>query len=206
MKLMIAPVVACAALCLGAQPDNMGKVLSAQHVQSYADGGMERWQKAMTPGLAHEFLRARFAEGEWETTAKLFMDGVDQPPMEMTWTSEVSHVLGGRFVEDVSTGMMMGQPLESVTMIGYDNVRKLFVITLFDTTTTGVRTLYGNLDREGNVLTFVGAMDEPMTGEVGKPFKYAYTFNDDGTITFKIYEILYGEPFAVIEATSKKAE
>ena len=182
-----------------------GQRLTERHQASYADGGMARWQAAMTPELAHEFLAEHF-EGEWKATMRV-STGMNQgmgPPSEGTATG--SPILGGRYIEVRSKGSMMGMPIEGVTVLGYDTVRKLFHATMFDTIGTGVKTLWGNLDKTGTVLTLVGEMDEPMSGEIGKSFLVAWTFHEDGSQMQEVKEILYGEAFTVVTIESVRAE
>lgn len=178
----------------------IGKQLADQYKATFADGGMERWQEAMTPQLAHEFLVTHFV-GTWRTTATM---GDQGNPLE--WTATAKPILGGRYVEQRAEGEWMGQPAESLMILGYDNVRRLFHMTAYDTMGTGVKTLWGGLDQTGTVLTFVGDMDEPMSGEVGKAFMTVYTFNEDGSHDYEIKEILYGDTFTVIKAHSERVE
>jgi len=209
MSNRIQPVLAAAIMCAplaDAEPDerpSLGKQLAEKHIARFTDGGMERWQEAMAPGMAHRFLAERLV-GEWKTTARIINMG--EPGPEMVWTATAEPILDGRFIEHRSSGEMMGMPLESRMIVGYDNVKKLFHATFFDTTSTGVRTLWGNLDRDGDTLTLVGRMNEPMTGEVGKHFLMSWTFNDDGSNEYEVKEILYGEPFTVVRARSERVD
>lgn len=182
-----------------------GQQLTERHQASYADGGMARWQASMTPELAHEFLAERFA-GDWKATMRI-STGMNQglgPASEGSATG--TPILGGRYIDLRAKGSMMGMPIEGVTILGYDTVRKLFHATMFDTIGTGVKTLWGNLDQTGTVLTLVGEMDEPMSGEIGKSFLVAWTFHEDGGHTQEVKEILYGEAFTVVTVTSVRAE
>jgi len=207
MSMNLAALIAAALIALPAAPEgdspapSLGKQLSDEHMAAYSDGGMARWQAAMTPGRAHEFLREKFA-GSWKLSAQANTGQGMGPASE--WTCEGTPMLGGRYVEMHASGTMHGMPMESITVLGYDNVRKLFHATMYDTIGTGVHTLWGNLDESGNVLTFVGPMDEPMTGEIGKSFMFTYTFNEDGSHDYLISEILYGDPIPVVKAHAER--
>lgn len=185
------------------QPDDapLGERLAERYQRVMGNGGMQRWQQSMTPELAHAFLAEHFV-GKWTAEAKIMGMGNG---LDASWEVEGRPILGGRFVEQRAVGTMMGMPTESKMVLGYDNVRKLFHATMFDSMSTGVRTLWGNLDKTGKVLTLVGAMDEPMSGEIGKSFMITWRFGDDGVQDYEVKEILYGDAFPVVSARSEPA-
>lgn len=162
-------------------------------------GGMAAWMESMQPGKPHEMLSKLV--GDWEVRTQMFM-GRDADPMETIFQSSAEMTMGGRYLEQRGKGSFMGMSMDSLLVLGYDNVRQLFHATMFDSTGTGVRTLYGNLDETGRVLTFVGPMDEPMTGEIGKSFRVVMTFESADRYSYTIDEILYGEPFTVVRAVA----
>lgn len=166
-----------------------------------AQPDMQAWMKSMTPGKHHEWLK-RF-EGDWEVSFKMYMDPA-APPMEVDATIAARMILGGRFVREELSGSMMGMPWQGAGMTGYDNNRNLFVTTWADTMGTGIVKAYGNLDKSGKVLTMVGEMDEPMTGEIGKAYMMKTTITGPDSHTFEVIEILYGEPFTVVKGEYKR--
>ncbi len=170
-----------------------GAVIGAE---AGAQPDMQAWMKSMTPGPQHGWLK-RF-EGEWDVSFKMYMDP-SAPPMEAKAEISAKSILGGRFIEEAMTSSMMGMPWEGKGMTGYDNNRKMFVTTWADTMGTGIMRAYGNLDKTGKILTMVGQMDEPMTGEIGKSYMMRTTVTGPDTHTFEVIEILYGEPFTVVK-------
>ena len=207
-KLIVAALIGAAGLAVAArsgagQPAEarLGERLAERYQRVMGDGGMQRWQESMTPELAHAFLARHFV-GKRTTKAKIMGMG---DGLEATWEVEGRPILGGRFVEQHAVGTMMGMPTESKVVLGYDNVRKLFHATMFDSMSTGVRTLWGILDKSGTVLTLVGARDEPMSGEIGKSFMITWRFGDDGVQDYEVKEILYGDAFPVVSARSEPA-
>lgn len=180
-----------------ARSDDPGKALADAMMAKRMDPkGMERWMESMKPGLAHEFL-ASF-EGEWKTTTRMFMEP-GAPPMESKGTSSARMILGGRFLEEKLSGEMMGQPLEGMGLTGFDNNTQLFVSTWCDSLNTGITMSHGSIDQTGRVLTYVGSMNEPMTGEIGKAIKMVLTRTDEDHHLFEMFEVLYGEQFKVFE-------
>ncbi len=177
--------------------DDPGKELAEQKIARMSDpAAQEAWMKTIEPGLAHEFL-ATFA-GEWNITTRMWLDPSD-PPQESKGTSTATMVFGGRYLKEEMNGEFFGEPFEGMGMSGYDNNRQLFVSTWCDSMGTGIFTSYGSIDESGKVLTYIGTMDEPMSGEIGKAVKMTLTRNDEDHHTFSMYEILYGDPFKVFE-------
>lgn len=158
---------------------------------------MEQWMASIQPGKGHEFFK-QFV-GEWTTTTRVWMGGPGAPAQESAGTSTYSLILGGRFLKSESKGEMMGMPHEGLGLTGFDNNRKLYRSMWVDNMITGFITNTGNLDQTGKILTQFGEMDEPMTGEIGKPVKYVTRVVSPDQHVFEIWEVLYGDPFKVVE-------
>jgi hypothetical protein len=158
---------------------------------------MEQWMESMKPGKAHEFLE-QFA-GEWDTTCRVFMGGPGSAADETKGTATRTLVLGGKFVKEEHKGSMMGMPYEGIGFTGYDNTRKLYSSVWLGNLCTGLNFSTGSLDQTGKVLTQFGTMDEPMTGEIGKTVKSVTRVIDADHQVFEMWEVLYGEPFKVME-------
>lgn len=178
----------------------LGREISRAHLDAM-QGGMDAWMESMQPGKPHELLA--MLAGAWEVRASMFMSQ-DMPPMETMYHGTATSTMGGRLLELRGRGEMMGMSMDSLLIFGYDNVRKLFHLTMYNSMGTGVSTLYGNLDESGRILTFVGPMDEPMTGEVGKSFRLVMTLESADRYSYTIDEILYGEPFTVVRAVATR--
>ena len=176
-----------------------GQRFAEERMKSMTDPtAMMKWQEDMQPSLAHEVLG--LLEGEWDMQVKVRM-GQDAPTMDAAFTASAERVMGGLFLEQRVQGLMMGMPVERRLMFGYDNTRQLFHVTEHSNMGSGVSVCYGSLDQTGTVLTVIGDMTEPMSGEVGKAFKMVWHFDAADRYRFEVYEILYGEPFKVIEST-----
>ena len=116
-------------------------------------------------------------------------------------TATIEPVFGGRFIRERFKADMMGQPFEGESTTGYDNNKKQFVSTFIDSMSTGMTHMKGSISPDGRTLTFIGEMDEPMSGEMGKAFRIRITVESADTHTMEMSEILYGEPFKVMEVT-----
>jgi hypothetical protein len=58
---------------------------------------------------------------------------------------------------------------------------------------TCLLTTQGSLDASGKVLTMHGTMDDIVTGEHDKQFKYVTRWESDDKYVFEIFEISEGE-------------
>lgn len=169
------------------------------------DKAMEAMMAAGTPGEPHEFLGQSI--GDFDCTMRMWMDP-SAPPMEFKASAKRYWKIEGKWVgEDFECPDMMGMgSFTGFGITGWSNVRKQFVSTWCDSMTTSLMTMHGSISADMKTMTLIGEMDEPMTGEIGKAVMAKTRIIDDDHSRFEMYEILYGEPFKVmeIEYTRKK--
>lgn len=123
---------------------------------------MEAYEKAGTPGAAHEAL-ARTA-GTWTATVKMWMEpGAEPTVTEMT--SVIEPVMGGRFVRETVEGEFMGQPFRGVSVVGVDNTSGEARGVWYDNHSTTLYFYRGRLDEAGDELELKGEYMDPATGE-----------------------------------------
>ncbi len=159
---------------------------------------MQAWMDSMKLGKHHDGMKKYV--GEWVTSTKIMMPGAPEMP-PTAGSAKFEMMMDGRYLLQTYKGNMMGQPMEGMGIMGYDNNRKLFVNSWVDNFMTGIMPMKGNLSEDGKTLTMIGEMDEPMTGEMGKAVRSRTIWIDDNTFKFTMDEILYGEPFTVVEVT-----
>jgi uncharacterized protein DUF1579 len=122
----------------------------------------EAMMKAMSPGEQHKHLA--LLAGDWSFTSKAWM-APGAPPAESTGTMHAEAVLGGRYVQSVWKGNMMGMDFEGHGTNGYDNVAKKYVSTWMDNMSTGIMYSTGTCDAEHKRCEEKGSMMDPMTGK-----------------------------------------
>ena len=147
------------------------------------DEMVKAWVAYATPGEPHKLLE-RY-EGTWKAEIKSWGDP-SQPPAVTEGTMESRMVLGGRYLADRYEGKAMGQPVTGIGMTGYDNYRKHFFGTWFDSMGTGVMTTTGTLDRSGKVMTSWGTVDDPALKKSVK-VKIVGTWIDDDHHRFEMW-------------------
>ena len=101
---------------------------------------------------------------------------------------------------------MMGQPYNGMGLMGYDNNRKLFNSTWVSDMETGMNVARGTLNQDSTILTLMAEMDEIITGEIGKACRQQYHFKNNDEIVFEIAEVLYGDPFKVLDIHYKRCK
>jgi hypothetical protein len=150
------------------------------------DAMMAMWAKVATPAEQHEMLQ--FFVGEWDVTSRAMMDP-SAPPMESKGTASFVPVLGGRFIQQDYKCEFMGQPLEGIGLMGFDNYKKKFNMFWADNMGTAMYNAEGLLDQTGKVITCYGSMDEWMTGELDKAVKYVQRITGENSFVFEMHDL-----------------
>jgi hypothetical protein len=161
---------------------------------------MKKWMEAATPGEHHKALE-HFV-GKWDTVCKVWMEGPDKPASETKGTSEIKWILGGRYTLEELKSEMLGMPHSGMGITGYDNFKKQYVSFWIDNMSTAMFNTLGTFDASGKVLTSLGKMDEPMTGEKDKTVKYVVQIVGKDKHIFSVYDLV-GSPneVKVVEIT-----
>ncbi|MBK8494207.1 MAG: DUF1579 domain-containing protein [Chitinophagaceae bacterium] len=123
---------------------------------------MKAWEDFKTPGDMHKWMAK--TNGSWEGEVTQWMDP-NAPPTKSKATITQSSALGGRYVISKYSGSMMGMPMEGISTLGYDNVKKLFVNTWVDNLGTGIVQMSGTYDEATKTLNLKGYQTDPMTGK-----------------------------------------
>ncbi len=122
---------------------------------------MAKWQKFATPNENHKLLDA--IVGSWEYTIK-YWTAAGVPPEESKGTSESVWIMGGRFVQDRTLGMSMGQPFEGMGIIGYNNGTKKYSSYWIDNMGTGTMYSEGTYDAAAKIISSNGTFFCPFRG------------------------------------------
>jgi len=146
---------------------------------------MDKMMKAATPGPQHASL-AKMA-GDWDCTVQYQMDP-SKPMQEEKSTATITALMDGRYIQEVSTGQMMGMPFSGMGIYGYDNVLGKYVSSWIDNMGTGIMKSEGTADASGKTITWTGTMSDPMTGKTAKE-RMVMTIVDDDHHTFEMYGV-----------------
>ncbi len=156
------------------------------------------------PGPEHEELAAR--AGEWSTVATLYVTP-GAAPLESRGSASARPILGGRFLEVVSTGDFMGQPFESRSILGFDRRHERYTIVGFDTMGTYWVTGQGTRGEDG-VIRMHG-VDEDLTGAQVYTFEYELLSPDEHEYRVVFHELggrKFEQPFTMVSVRSTRVE
>jgi hypothetical protein len=155
-----------------------------------ADGGMARWMASMKPGPAHERLKELL--GSYDLTMRMWMDP-GQPPMESKGTADITWFAEGKWLQEIRSMPIMGQPSKSLMILGYDNFKERYVCTKVDTMQTCIFNAFGHFDQSGDDLILWGTIDEAMTPEQDKQVKCVYRGFGKDKFVFEVHDMMIGE-------------
>lgn len=167
--------------------------------------GFQRYMEMCRPSDAHEYLEQFIGDWTYEMSTSMSQPGApkDSGTATYRWLHE------GRWLIREGKGSMMGMPIESTTIIGYDNYKKRYVTVDVNSMTTAMLTSEGDLDRtKKHMLTF-GTLDEPITLEHDKRAKYVMRVHSPKKHSLEIHDLMIGETNAVtkvVEMTFTKVE
>jgi len=183
-----------------------GGALLAQEGQDNPMGmskeDMAAMEKAATPGAMHKNI-ARLA-GDWTFTNKMWM-APGQPAQESTGTMHGEAILGGRFVQAVWKGNMMGQEFEGRATEGYDNVSQKYVSTWVDNMGTGIMISTGTCEDGGRKCTTIGTFSDPTTGGTST-MRSVVSWIDDNSFKNEMYgkDPGSGQEYKMMEIVAKR--
>ena len=144
---------------------------------------MDKMMKAATPGAQHAML-SKMA-GDWNCTVKYQMDP-SQPWQTSQSSATITALMDGRYIQETDAGQMSGMPFNGMGVYGFDNVSCKYVSTWIDNMGTGIMSSVGTADASGKVITWIGTMNDPVTGKPAKE-RMVTTVIDDNHHTFEMY-------------------
>jgi Protein of unknown function (DUF1579) len=107
-----------------------------------------------SPGAPQEFLAKR--AGEYTRSIKFTGQS-----NEWAGTSEITVLLGGRFIMEHNRDTVMGRPVEGMRIYGYNNVTKQYEAVTMYTMSTAITKLSGTSNDGGKTVDYSGESDEP---------------------------------------------
>ena len=146
---------------------------------------MTNFLRTTQPGDAHKVLEGYV--GRWSSHVKMQMD-LAQPVQESDGSAEGTMLLGGRYVQVVHHGTVMGQPFEGIMLGGYDNLAKKYVATWVDNLGTSIVRYDGSFDKNSKRLMMGARFTDPMTGKPART-RSVTTFVSPTSWTYEEYSL-----------------
>lgn len=171
------------ALCLVALPALAGdapkKDASTDKAKAEHDAMMAEMMKYANPGPVHALLTPLV--GKWKTTTKSWMG---PEPTVSEGTCEREWIMGGRFLQSMYKGNMMGMPFEGMELLAFDMKKQQFMNVWIDNMGTTLSVGSGDKpDASGKVFTITSSFDDPVSGKT-VPFKLVTKIIDPNSSTF----------------------
>jgi len=170
------------------------------HAMAQDADAMKKWMDYMTPGDMHKMLAT--SNGKWTEDVSMWMDP-SQPPMKSTAVSENKMILGGRYQQSNITGSFSGMPFEAQSIIGYDNMKKVFTSSWIDNMGTGIMNMEGPYDVATKTITLMGTEIDPMSGKEMK-MRETIKMVDDNTQVIEMYSMMGGKETKNMEIKLKR--
>lgn len=131
-------------------------------VKAQDEAQMKAWMDYMTPGEVHKMISSW--DGTWTADISMWMaPGTEATKSTGTATNKMA--LGGRYQTGTYTGNFGGMPFEGMSLVGYDNSKKVFESVWVDNMGTGVMHLSGPWDAKTKTITLSGKMLDAMSGK-----------------------------------------
>jgi hypothetical protein len=174
---------------------------ATQNVQAQNTDPMKAWQDYMTPGPMHKMLAKE--TGTWEAEVTQWMDPT-APPNKMKATNVVTMSMNGLFQIGNFSTTMMGMPMTGQSIVGYDNAKKVFVLTWFDNLGSGMVRMTGNYDEATKTISMKGTQTDPMTGK-DSDIREEIKWHDENSYTMAMYGAgMDGKEMKFMEGTFKR--
>jgi hypothetical protein len=134
------------------------------------------------PGREHAMLKQTF-EGEWDAVAKHFGDAKTE---QCFGKETVKSAYGGFWLVIDYSGDMEGKPFTGHGTLGYDPMKKKYVMTWVDSMTPFAMVTEGEADAQGKTFTFTGEGYCPDLGKTAK-FREVMEIQDSNHRTLAFY-------------------
>jgi hypothetical protein len=161
-----------------------------------ADPMMAEMMKYANPGPEHEILKGM--AGTWKTTTKSWM--APGEPEVSEGTSEVTAILGGRYVKEEFSSTFGGQPFHGMGLTGYDLMKKQYVGTWIDSMGTSIMTSRGTYDSATRQFASTATYTDPMTMKE-KTTRMVTKIFDGNKHVSSFYDTMDGKEVMTMEIT-----
>lgn len=159
----------------------------------------EMMLKLAAPGAPHEHLAS--LAGTWTATMTMYMDAAT--PSTSTGTITYEAVLGGRYLLGRYSSTFMGQPMEGLSIDGYDNLKREYFSLWFDTMGTGFYEARGQASADGKTVKHEGIME---MGPAKIPSRSETTYVDKDTVVFKMWHVMGGQEMKAMDMEYKRVK
>ena len=157
----------------------------AQENKEEQAAAQQKWMEYMTPSANHKMMAK--SVGEWTTSMQMWA-APNTEPMKSDGICKSEMILGGRYMQSVYTGTVMGMPFEGISTDGYDNAKKVYFNSWVDNMGTGMMHAEGKYDESTKTINYVGTMFDPIQN-TDIPYRQTIQTIDDKHMVMEMFNI-----------------
>jgi hypothetical protein len=107
-------------------------------------------------------------------------------PVKSKATETVTMIMNGLYQVSDFSSTMMGMPFSGKSITGYDNAKKIFVVTWIDNFGSGIIYMTGTYDEKTKTLEMKGKQTDPLTGK-DTDIRQVNVYHNDDSYTTTMY-------------------
>lgn len=154
------------------------------------------WAALSKPGPSHRLLETFV--GKWDVQLTFWSDPKAAGESSVG-TSQISWMLGGRFLQEHFSGKVAGEEYVGLGIMGYDNGSRTFKNVWVDSLNTALTTAEGRYDPETSTFVLESQLYDPLISGV-KTITSTLQINSANSYTFSMRDISpEGKPFTSLE-------
>lgn len=148
------------------------------------------WRAAAQLGPPHQTVLPRLV-GPFKVETRYTPAGAAAGPAHALppgyGTAEARAVLGGRYVQIDLRAEVAGLPYEALLLVGYDNAKARYTLSLADTASTLRLELEGTCTDPCNALEFTGSYTDPRTQRTRK-MRATWRLSNEGASVLEVFD------------------
>jgi hypothetical protein len=169
-------------------------------MQSTAGGGDKKDEAIpkVKPGPEHQLLAK--LKGSYEARMKVWMGPGE--PKESTAKTKRTVIMDGLFLQENHSGDFLGMPFKGMGIVGYDTLKKKYIMGWIDNFGTSLVVAEGTYDSAAKAWTYVGEEENPQMGKM--KMRDVLTMVSDTEQRLEMYRTPVGKDgkeFKMIEVT-----
>ncbi|MBL0307847.1 MAG: DUF1579 domain-containing protein [Chitinophagaceae bacterium] len=165
---------------------------------------MKAWQDFATPGPEHTWMNNHAGTWVCDSVAQ-WMDPA-QPPTYSKATDVVTVAMNGLYQMSDFSSNMMGMEMKGHGMMGFDKMKKKFVLSWIDNLGSGIVRMEGSYDEATKTLNMSGKQSDPGLKKE-TDMRQVLTFHNDDSYTMAMYGTGHdGKEAKFMEGTFKRTK
>jgi hypothetical protein len=187
-KTSASPHVQPVTASVGSSPETQQQGAPATASQADRDAAIVKaMDLAMEPGEGQKKLEPMV--GNFDVRVFVWVDPSDtsKPPIESRAVAISTWVLGHRYIQQMVSGFVLGEPWSGIGYAGFDNVQGKYVACYMDNGSTGMEWYTGGMDPDGKTAKLTATEYDAMTGKP-KKIEMRLSFTPDGNHQTELWE------------------